>query len=176
MLRILGLFAFLLGIGLVVGYGLLGGFREAAVKVETTKHPVYLAGQYYRGSVQSEAFGQLFQQAKAAQDKGTVPGATALANLYFNNPTAAQDSIHALIGLAVRDTLHPLPTGWHYRLVPAGQRVVAARLDQVNPMLAPGKLYPGAQAAARQLRLRPRPFYFEQFGPGEAAQVWLGVE
>ena len=157
-------------------YAYLGGMREPTVTVETTAAPLLLAGQPYHGLVASDKFGDLFRQAKAMQDGRQLPAATALANLYFNDPETAHDSVRAFIGLAVADTTHPLPTGFWYRVVPAGQRIVAARLQGVSYLLAPNKLYPAAFETVKQQKLTRRPFYLEQFGTGESSQVWVGVQ
>ena len=174
-------FVFLAIIFLVVAaagtYVYLGGAHEPAVALETTAAPLYLAGQPYRGLVAAGGFGILFRQAKAVQDGRQLPGTPALANLYFNDPETAHDSVRAFIGLAVADTLARLPAGFRYRTVVAGQRVVAARVAGVSYLLAPNKLYPAAFEAVKRLKLKRRPFYLEQFGPAEgAAQVWVGVE
>lgn len=154
-----------------------GGMREPTVTLETIPTPLILAGQSYHGKVTAPQFGQLFSQAKAVQDGGQLASPTVLTNLYFNDPEAAHDSIRAFIGLLVADSSRPLPPGFRYRLVPAGQRVVATRLSGVSHSLAPGKLYPAAFAFVQQRHLTRRPFYLEQFGPQEGVgQVWVGVE
>lgn len=171
--------AILLLTGAAVGvYAYLGGLREPAVALEITPAPLLLAGQPYHGLVASERFGQLFRQARAAQDGGQFgsPTPPALANLYFNNPETAHDSVRAFIGLAVADSSRPLPPGFRYYAVPAGQRVVAARLSGVSQPLLPSKLYPAAFEVIKRLKLTQRPFYLEQFGPGEGVgMVWVGV-
>ena len=106
-------------------YAYLGGTQAPKVTVETTAAPLYLAGQPFHGKVTGDAFGQLFRQAKT--DTQARLGGD-LANLYLNDPETAHDTIRAFIGLALADTLRPLPAGFRYRVVPAGQRVVAARL------------------------------------------------
>ena len=156
-------------------YAYLGGMREPTVALETTAAPLLLAGQPYHGLVASDKFGELFRQAKAMQDGHQLPGATTLANLYYNDPETAHDSVRAFIGLAVADTIHPLPTGFWYRVVPAGQRIVAARLAGTSYLLAPDKLYPAAFNLIKQQKLTRRPFYLEQFGASESSQVWVGV-
>ena len=154
-------------------YVYLGGTRDPTVALETTKVPLYLAGQPYRGSVRGDVFGQLFRQAKEAQSR--LRGD--LANLYLNDPETAHDTINAFIGLAVADTSQALPAGFRYRLVPAGQRVVAARLTGVSYLLAPNKLYPAALDAVKQQKLTQRgDFYLERFGANEASEVWVGVK
>lgn len=158
-------------------YVYLGGMREPKVAVETTRAPVLLAGQAFHGLVNSEKFGQLFRQAKAVQDQKQLPGTPALANFYSNDPETAHDSVRAFIGLAVTDTLAKLPAGFRYRTIPAGQRVVAARLSGVSYLLAPNKLYPAALEAVKQQKLTPRgDFYLEQFGTAEASEVWIGLK
>jgi len=154
-------------------YIYMGGTRSPQVRLETTAAPLYLAGQFFSGSVRSDDFGQLFRQAKDAQSR--LRGD--LANLYLNDPETAHDTIKAFIGLAVADTAQPLPPGFRYRLVPAGQRVMAARLRGVSYLLAPNKLYPAALEAVKTQKLTQRgDFYLERFGPGEDSEVLVGVK
>lgn len=160
-------------IGLSI-YAYLGGLRTPNVALETTAAPVLLAGQPFRGKVADSRFGELFREAKARQD--AQPAASPLANLYYNDPESAHDSIRAFVGLLVPDTLASLPAGWHYRVVPAGRRVVAARLQGVSFLLAPGKLYAAAQQGIKDLKLTKQPFYLEQFGPGEQDELRVGVQ
>ena len=162
-----------IGLGL---YTYLGGLRTPTVALETTATPVLVAGQSYAGKVQGQRFGELFREAKIMQENGRLGSARALANLYYNDPEVSHDSIRAFVGVAVADTARPLPTGWRYRTVPAGERFVAARITGVSYLLAPNKLYPAAIEAVKQQKLTSRPFYLEQFGPGEAAQLWVGVK
>jgi predicted transcriptional regulator YdeE len=154
-------------------YAYLGGTRDPKITLETTAAPLYLAGQSFHGSVSSEAFGRLFRQAKDAQ--AHVPGD--LTNLYLNNPETAHDTITAFIGLAVADTTKALPAGFRYRTVPAGQRILAARLIGVSYLLAPNKLYPAAFEAIKTQHLTQRgDFYLERFGADDASEVWIGVK
>ena len=154
-------------------YVYLGGTREPQVTLETTATPLYLAGQLFHGSVRGEAFGQLFRQAKEAQSR--LRGD--LANLYLNDPETAHDTISAFIGLAVADTTQQLPSGFRYRVVSAGQRVLAARITGVSFLLAPNKLYPAALEAAQKQHLTQRgDFYLERFGANDASEVWIGVK
>ena len=167
----------LLVTALVLGtYAYLGGLRTPTVAVETSPTPLLLAGQPYVGKVQGKRFGELFREAKTMQENGRLAGA-ALANLYYNDPETAHDTIRAFIGLAVADTLRSLPPGWRYRVVPAGQRVVAARITGVSYLLAPNKLYPAAVEAVKQQKLTQRGnFYLERFGADEASEMWIGVK
>jgi hypothetical protein len=154
-------------------YVYLGGNRSPRVALETTTVPLYLAGQPYHGAVTGNAFGSLFREAKDAQAR--LGGD--LANLYLNDPETAHDTITAFIGLALADTTRPLPAGFRYRVVPAGQRVVAARLQGVSYLLAPNKLYPAALDAIRAQHLTQRgDFYLERFGANDASEVWIGVK
>ena len=153
-------------------YAYLGGTQEPIVTLETTAAPLYLAGQPFHGKVTGDAFGNLFRQAKDAQAR--LHGD--LANLYLNDPETAHDTIRAFIGLTVADTTQALPAGFRYRVVPAGQRVVAARLAGVSYLLSPNKLYPAAFETIKKQQLKPRGnFYLERFGAGEASEVWVGV-
>ena len=173
--RYVFLAAILLSVLAVGAYAWLGGFRQPTAALETTGAPVFLAGQAYTGSARGDGFGPLFRRAKQVLDQGRLPGA-ALANLYYNNPETDHDTVRAFIGLAVADTLRPLPAGLRYRLVPAGQRVAAARLTGVSFLLSPNKLYPAALGLVKAQKLAPRNFYLERFGPGDAAEVWVGVQ
>ena len=172
-MRYLFLALILLTLAAAGTYAYLGGTRAPQVALETTAAPLLLAGQPYRGSVRGEAFGQLFRRAKDAQAR--LRGD--LVNLYLNDPETAHDTIAAFIGLAVADTTQPLPAGFRYRFVPAGQRVVAARLRGVSYLLAPNKLYPAALDAVKAQKLTQRgDFYLERFGDGDASEVWVGVK
>lgn len=173
--RYIFLAAVLLAVLAAGAYVWLGGFRQPTVALETTTAPVLLAGQAYAGAAQGEDFGPLFRRAKQVLDGGRIPG-IALANVYYNNPETAHDTVRAFIGLMVADTVQPLPAGLRYRLVPTGQRVVAARLRGVSYLLSPNKLYPAALDLVKQQKLAPRDFYLERFGPGDTAEVWVGVK
>jgi hypothetical protein len=164
--------ALLLGI-----YAYLGGLRNPTVAVETTATPVVLAGQAFQGKVQDQRFGELFRAAKTMQENGRLGTKPALANLYFNDPETAHDTVQAFIGLAVADTLRPLPSGWRYRVVPAGQRIVRARIKGVSYLLAPNKLYPAAAEVVKEQKLVQRGnFYLEQFDADENSEMWVGIK
>ncbi|MGI4834995.1 MAG: hypothetical protein ACRYFK_16195 [Janthinobacterium lividum] len=162
-------------IGLSI-YAYLGGLRRPAVALETSAAPVLLAGQPFVGKASEARFGELFRAAKTAQDAGTLPAAQALANLYYNDPEAAHDSIRAFVGLRVADTLGHLPAGWRYRTWPRGRRAMHARLASTSYLLAPGQLYSAAEQGLKSLQLTKQPPYLEQFGPGEGSELWLGVK
>ena len=172
-MRYLFLAIILLTVAAAGFYVYLGGNRTPTVTLETTTAPLYLAGQAFHGSVRGDDFGQLFRQAKDAQAR--LRGD--LANLYLNDPESAHDTIRAFIGLAVADTTQPLPAGFRYRLVPTGQRVIAARLIGVSYLLSPNKLYPAALEAVKAQKLTLRgDFYLERFGANEASEVLMGVK
>lgn len=172
-MRYLFLAIILLTVAAAGAYVYLGGTRDPKISLETTAAPLYLAGQPFHGQVSSETFGQLFRQAKDAQAR--LHGD--LANLYLNNPETAHDTIQAFIGLAVADTTLALPAGFRYRVVPAGRRVLAARLSGVSYLLAPNKLYPAAFEALKKQHLTQRGnFYLERFSQGDASEVLIGVK
>ena len=160
-----------LGLG---SYAYLGGLRKPSVALETSPTPVLLAGQPYHGKVNDARFGELFREAKQRQDASPTP--LPLANLYYNNPESAHDSIRAFVGLRVPDSAAALPAGWRYRVVPAGRRAVVARLTGVSFLLAPGKLYDAAEQGIKDLKLTKEPFYLEQFGPNETDELRVGVK
>ena len=155
-------------------YAYLGGLRKPSVALETSPTPVLLAGQPYHGKVDDARFGELFRTAKQRQDASPTP--PPLANLYYNNPESAQDSIRAFVGLRVPDSTAALPTGWRYRVVPAGRRAVVARLKGVSFMLAPGKLYGAAEQGIEARKLTKEPFYLEQFGLNGVDELRVGVK
>ena len=158
-------------------YAYLGGLRTPTVALETTSAPTLLAGQVYEGKVQGQRFGELFREAKNTQENGRLGTGLALANIYYNNPETAHDTITAFIGLAVADTARQLPTGWRYRAVPAGQRIMRASIKGVSFLLAPDKLYPAATEAIKAQKLTQRGnFYLERFGADEISEMWIGVK
>ena len=167
--------AFLLFSATGVGvYAYLGGFRAPAVALETTSAPIFVVGQPYRGPAQSEFFAQLFRQASDAQAAGHYHGD--LTNIFLNSPEKARDTVQAFVGIAVADTTAPALPGWRYRVVPAGQRVMAARLKGTSYLLAPGKLYPAAFEAIKAQKLTQRDFFLERFSSDDRAEVWVGVK
>jgi hypothetical protein len=162
-------------IGLSI-YAYLGGLRTPTVALETTAVPVLLAGQPYAGKVSAPRFGELFREASDMQANGRFGPARTLANLYYNDPEKAHDSIRAFVGLAVTDTSTALPAGWRYRVVPAGRRTMHARLAGASFMLAPGKLYAAAEEQIKAKKLTKQPPYLEQFEAGDTSERWIGVK
>ena len=162
-------------IGLTI-YVYLGGLHTPSTSVETMAAPVLLAGQPFAGKVSDNRFGELFSSAKATYDARRIPAAQALANMYYNDPEQANDSIRAFVGVRVADTLGRLPAGWHYRTMPAGRQVLHAHIDNTSFLLAPGKLYSAAEQALKAQKRSKQPPYLEQFGPGEGTDLWMGVK
>jgi hypothetical protein len=162
-------------IGLSI-YAYLGGLHTPSTSVETSATSVLLAGQPFAGKVSDNHFGELFSSAKAAYDARRIPAAQALANLYYNDPEQANDSIRAFVGVRVTDTLGQLPAGWRYRVFPAGRQLLHAHIDNTSFLLAPGKLYSAAEQALKTQKRSKQPPYFEQFGPGEGTDLWMGVK
>jgi hypothetical protein len=169
MTRWLFLAALLIAFGFAGVYAYLGGFRAADVTLETTAQPVYLAGRYFSGRVNSDQFGPLFRQAQQLHESGQLHGD--LANIYYNDPAAAEDTVRAFVGLAVADTVsQQLPTGYRYRTFAAGQRVVHAQI-QASYMVAPDKLYSGVKTYAEKQKLKLAQVYLERFGAEDRAEV-----
>jgi len=166
--------ALLIAFGFAGVLAYLGGFRSADVTLETTPQPIFLAGRYFAGRVSSAEFGPLFRQAQQLQQSGQLRGD--LANIYYNDPAGAEDTVKAFVGLVVPDTTsQPLPTSYHYRTFAAGQRVLHARI-QASYMVAPDKLYSGVKAFAGQQKLTLRQVYLERFGAADHAEVLAVVK
>ncbi|GAA3937367.1 hypothetical protein [Hymenobacter algoricola] len=174
MTRWLFIVALLIAFGFAGVYTYLGGFRTAAVTLETTTQPIFLAGRYFAGRVSSDQFGPLFRQAQQLHQSNQLRGD--LANIYYNDPAAADDSVQAFVGLVVADTIsQQLPTDYRYRVFAAGQRVVHARI-QASYMVAPDKLYSGVKTFAEKQQLKLRHHYLERFGADDKAQVLAVVK
>lgn len=155
-------------------YAYVGGFKAATVRLTTTPAPIFLAGQAFRGSANDEAFGPLFRQVKELKDQGKLRGE--LANIYYNDPEKARDTIQAFVGLVVADTVaQQLPAGFRYRAFAAGQRVVQAR-STASYLIAPSKLYPAVSETMKQQKLRPRHIYLERFPEQGESEVLAVIE
>ncbi|MCB2410450.1 hypothetical protein [Hymenobacter lucidus] len=155
-------------------YAYVGGFKQPTVTITTTKAPIFLAGQAFRGTANDEQFGPLFRSVKEAKDQGRLRGE--LANIYYNDPAKARDTIQAFVGLVVADTVaQQLPAGYRYRTFAAGQRVVQARTT-ASYLVAPGQLYPAVTEAAKQQKLKLRHVYLEQFPEQGESEVLAVVE
>ncbi|TGE26571.1 hypothetical protein [Hymenobacter metallicola] len=174
MTRWLFLLIFLFTIATAIVYAYVGGFKEPVVTLTTTKAPVFLAGQSFYGSANDEKFGPLFRSVKEAKDQGKLRGE--LANIYYNDPEKARDTVRAFIGMVVADTVsQQLPAGYRYRAFAAGQRVVQARIT-ASYLIAPNKLYPAITDAVKQQKLTPRHVYLERFPEQGESEVLAVVE
>ncbi|TGE14932.1 GyrI-like domain-containing protein [Hymenobacter elongatus] len=174
MTRWLFLLILVLTVGAAIVYGYLGGFTQPTVAIITTKAPVFLAGKAFRGSVRDEAFGPMFRQVKEAKDNGQLRGD--LANIYYNNPEKARDTVQAFVGLVVADTVsQQLPAGYRYRTFAAGQRVIQARTT-ASYLVAPNKLYPAIADAAQQQKLQLQQVYLERFPEQGESEVLAAVK
>ena len=157
-----------------VWYAYLGGFNQAVVTEETTSRPLFLAGQPFRGPADSNDFGPLFRQVQQLRESGRLGGE--LANIYYNDPEAATDSVRAFVGLLVPDTTsQKLPAGYRYRLFPAGQRVVRATLD-ASFLVAPGRLYASIREYINEHHLTARQIYLERFPEEKPVEVLAVVK
>ncbi|MGV3641638.1 MAG: hypothetical protein ACO1NZ_14025 [Adhaeribacter sp.] len=154
-----------LGIGY---YGYLGGFDQPQIsRVQSTTR--YIAGQYFEGPADSEAFGEYFKKAGQVQESGAMPGGT-LANIYYNNPEAQSDTIKAFIGIMMADSSAALPAGYHWRIWKGGQQVVRVS-TQAHYLLAPNKLYPALFDYLKEHQLKARSQYLEAFPAKDQAII-----
>lgn len=159
--RIFLALALLLTLGFAVAYWRMGGFKAAVVTQETTTQPYFLAGRYYEGPAQDEAFGDLTREAYNLRKAGKLRGD--FGNIFYNSPESSRDSARVFVGVLVADTTsQQLPAGYQYRTFPAGQRVLHARI-QASYLIAPDKLYTGVKDAAEAQKLTLQHVYLEHF-------------
>lgn len=159
--RIFLALALLLTGGFAVAYWKMGGFKAATVRAETTAQPYYLAGRYYEGAANDEAFGDLTREAYNLRKAGKLRGD--FGNIFYNSPESARDAAKVFVGVVVPDTTsQQLPAGYRYRTFAAGQRVLRAHID-ASYLLAPDKLYSGIRAAAADQNLTLQDVYLERF-------------
>jgi hypothetical protein len=154
LLVVLGLMAVVFGY-----YGYLGGFDTPEIIITTSKAQ-YVAGQYYEGPADGEAFGEFFKKAGQLQESKTLPGP--LANIYYNNPEEKGDTIKAFIGILVPDAKVALPAGYELRVWQGGRKVVRAS-TRAHYLLAPNKLYPALFDYLKAKHLKTSSQYLEQF-------------
>ncbi|RSK37537.1 hypothetical protein [Hymenobacter metallilatus] len=153
--------ALLLTLGFAVAYWRMGGFKAATVTLETTTQPYFLAGRYYAGPAQDEAFGDLTREAYNLRKAGKLRGD--FGNIFYNSPESSRDSARVFVGVLVADTTsQQLPAGYEYRTFAAGQRVLHARIN-ASYLVAPDKLYTGVKDAAEAQKLTLRNVYLERF-------------
>ena len=170
--RIFLLFSLFLIVAAAMAYYFLGGFKKADVTLETTSQPVFLAGRYFEGPANSEAFGDLTRQAYEIRTSGKLRGT--FGNVFYNEPASSSAAAKVFVGLIVEDTLsQQLPAGYRYRVFAAGQRVLHAKID-ASYLVAPDKLYFGVKDYANQENLTLQSVYLEKFpttGPVEVLAV-----
>ncbi|RNI26889.1 GyrI-like domain-containing protein [Rufibacter latericius] len=165
------IFLAIVAILVLVGYTYLGGFAEVKVS-QTVSTPVFIAGKYYAGSIESEALGQIYQQAGKAVDQKQLTGD--FAGIYYNNPSKDSKTIKAFIGVAIQDTTAALPAGFTVRVVPAGRPVLRGELE-ANIMLAPKRIYGELFDYAEEQNLALQEFYVERFPQGKPAVIEVGL-
>ncbi|WP_375438007.1 hypothetical protein [uncultured Hymenobacter sp.] len=157
-----------------VAYYVLGGFKQAEVKLETTTQPIFLAGSYFEGPGNSEAFGDLTRKAYEIRTSGKLRGT--FGNIFYNNPTFSGETAKVFVGLVVDDTVsQQLPAGYQYRVFPAGQRVLHATIE-ASYLVAPDKLYSGVKDQAKQNGLALQNVYLERFPNTGPVEVWAVVK
>lgn len=170
--RIFIILSLLLLVAFGIAYFGLGGFRQAEITLETTAQPVFLAGSYFEGPANSETFGNLTRKAYEYRTSGKVRGT--FGNIFYNDPATSSEAAKVFVGLIVDDTLtQTLPAGYRYRVFPAGQRVLHARIE-ASYLVAPDKLYSGVKEHAKQNGLALQSIYLERFpstGPVELLAV-----
>ncbi|GGG43876.1 hypothetical protein [Hymenobacter glacieicola] len=153
--------ALLLTAGFAVAYWKMGGFKAPVITLETTAKPYYLAGRYYEGPANDEAFGNLTRDAYQYRKDGKLRGD--FANIFYNSPESSRDAAKVFVGVVVADTTsQTLPTNYRYRTFAAGQKVVHARVD-ASYLVAPDKLYNGIKEYAAANKLTLQNVYLERF-------------
>ncbi|MBT2556510.1 hypothetical protein J7E24_01790 [Hymenobacter sp. ISL-91] len=171
--RIFLALALLLIVGFSAVYWQMGGFKAATVTLETTTQPYFVAGRYYAGPANDEAFGDLTREAYNVRKSGKLRGD--FGNIFYNSPESTRDSARVFVGVLVADTTsQPLPKGYTYRTFAAGQRVLHARI-QASYLVAPGKLYSGITAAAEAQKLALAHVYLERFPDQGEPEVFAVV-
>lgn len=163
--------------GLVVGSGLaiyayLGGFNAVQV-TKTTSETVYVAGQYFAGTMNDKQLGSLFQRAAKLLEEKKMNGH--LGNIYYNNPEDNNDSIQAFVGVVVRDSLVKLPANYELRQWPGGQPVLQATV-KAHFFLAPNKLYQSLFDYAKDNQLKLSKRYLEEFPEDHYGRVQAQLE
>ena len=172
--RIFLALSLLLIVAFAVVYWQMGGFKAATVTAETTRRPYFIAGRYYAGPANDEAFGDLTRQAYNVRKAGQLRGD--FGNIFYNSPESTRDSARVFVGVLVADTTsQTLPAGYSYRVFPAGQRVLHARI-RASYLVAPDKLYSGIKAAAETQDLTLRHIYLEHFPEKGEPEVFAVVK
>ena len=172
--RIFLILSLFLIVAVAVAYYVLGGFKKAEVKLETTAQPMFLAGRYFKGPAGSEAFGDLTREAYEIRTSGKLRGT--FGNIFYNDPATSSEAAKVFVGLIIDDTVsQQLPTGYRYRVFPAGQRVLHATIE-ASYLIAPGKLYEGVKETAKQQSITLQNVYLERFPNTGPVEVWAVVK
>ncbi|SNC77149.1 hypothetical protein SAMN06265337_3726 [Hymenobacter gelipurpurascens] len=158
--RIFLALSLILGIGFTATYWKMGGFKAATVTPETLAQPYFVAGHYYEGPANDEAFGELTRRAYELRRTGKIRGD--FGNIFYNSPEDTRTAAKVFVGLVVADTTQKLPADYKYRVFPAGQKVLHAHID-AGYMVAPDKLYGGIKDFAKENKLTLQDIYLERF-------------
>ncbi|WP_187262824.1 GyrI-like domain-containing protein [Pontibacter beigongshangensis] len=168
--RFLAIMLLLIALGAIF-YGWLGGFSGTTV-TSASSEQLLVAGKPFRGHTKDEALGNTFRQVAQVLDQKELAGVPA--NIYYNNPDEANDTISAFIGVLVPDTTQQLPAGFELRTVPADRKVLRAEVN-AHYMLAPNKLYQALFDHAEKHNLKLEPFYVEWFPEDKKGVVEVPV-
>lgn len=150
-------------------YAYFGGFSKPEIS-RITSPEIHVAGKEYRGSVKSEAFGNLFLEAGQLVEQKKITGD--LGGIYYNNPEKHQDSIHAFIGVIVPGANTTLPAGYQIRTLPAGKKAVQGAIES-HLVLAPGKLFPAIFKYAEENNIPLQDFFVERYPDADHAVVLI---
>jgi hypothetical protein len=153
------------------GYGYLGGFNSPEVKQVVTPE-IHIAGKPYYGSVKSEAFGNLFQEAGKLVENKKISGD--LGGVYYNDPEKQNDTIKAFVGVIVPDPSVKLPAGYQIRSFAAGKKALQGDIA-AHIILAPNKIYPALFDYAKEHKLVLQDLFIERYPDSRHAEilVWL---
>jgi len=118
-------------------YTWLGGFQKAVIE-KTTLSACTLMGKDYIGNAKSEKLGEIFVEIQNLKNEGKISGT--LAVIYFSIIGAKEDSVHAFVGIIVKDsTTQVLPKDFIYKTLPS-QQGLQARLNINSLVLTAEKI------------------------------------
>jgi hypothetical protein len=131
---------------LVLWYVRLGGFNSPVVQY-TQEGPYFLAGVLFEGRVKDPRMGALFDSTSALLERKEMEGT--LAAYFHNDPNKAEGKVKVFIGIAMTDTLTPIPAGWQWTTIPS-RDAIKSTLD-AHFMIAPVRMYPAMETLATEL-------------------------
>lgn len=131
---------------LVVWYVRMGGFNTPQVQF-TNEGPFFLGGVLFEGRVKDPIMGALFDSTAALVERKEINGT--LAAYFYNDPNKADGIVKAFIGVAMADTLQPLPDRWQWIVVPPRDAVKATL--EAHFMIAPVRMYPAMETMAKEM-------------------------